>query len=148
MRRRARECALQILYQLDVAHDSERGSMAPERLEQALASYWESFEPVADDERAFAERLARGVVGEIADLDRAIAAASHNWKLSRMDKVDRNLLRLAAFEILHCPDVPRAVSINEALEIAKRYCGGESVAFINGILDQLVPAPVTAGGGG
>jgi N utilization substance protein B len=137
MRRRARECALQILYQLDVAHDSERGQIAPERLEAALRGYWESFEPVSDEERAFAERLARGVVAEIGALDAAIAAVSHNWKLSRMDKVDRNLLRLAAFEILRCPDVPRSVSINEALEIAKRYCGAESVAFINGILDQL-----------
>lgn len=136
MRRRGRECALQILYQMDVGRelDSEAG---PQRVEEALAHYWQSFEAVEEEERAFAERLVRGVITDIQDIDAAIAEVSQHWRISRMGKVDRNLLRLAAYEILRCPDVPRAASINEAVEIAKRFSGGESAAFINGILDQL-----------
>lgn len=137
MRRRARECALQILYQLDVQFEREQRSFSSEQIGLAIARYWESFEPVSEDEQAYAERLARGVAQDLAGLDQAIASVSHHWKMSRMDKVDRNLIRLAAYEILHCPDIPRTVSINEALEIARRYGGSDSVAFINGILDQL-----------
>ena len=137
MRRRARECALQILYQLDVQSEMEQGRLSPEQVRAAIERYWESFETVSPEEKAFAERLAEGVASSVADLDQAIGAVSHHWKMSRMDKVDRNLIRLAAYEILHCPDIPRSVSINEALEIAGRYGGGDSVPFINGILDQL-----------
>jgi N utilization substance protein B len=137
MRRRGRECALQILYQLDMTEPAEDGAIDFERVDAAVRAYWSSFEPVTDDERYFAERIARGVAAEIAVIDDAITAVSHNWKLGRMDRVDRNLLRLAAFEILRCPDIPRAASINEAVEIAKRYSGKESAAFINGVLDKL-----------
>ncbi|OGQ90991.1 MAG: transcription antitermination factor NusB [Deltaproteobacteria bacterium RIFOXYA12_FULL_58_15] len=136
MRRRARECALQILYQLDMTA-AQDGALPAEKLDVALERYWDSFEAVDADEREFAERLARGVVREVESIDNAIGEASRNWRLSRMESVDRNLLRLAAFEIIHCPDIPRAASINEAIEIAKRYGGGDSAAFINGILDKL-----------
>jgi N utilization substance protein B len=137
MRRRARECALQILYQLDMTERAEDGSIPAERVNEAVRGYWASFEPVTEAERTFAERIARGVAAEIDAIDAAIAAVAHNWRLSRMDRVDRNLLRLAAYEILRCPDIPRAASINEAVEIAKRYSGHESAAFINGVLDRL-----------
>ncbi|MFC1611876.1 transcription antitermination factor NusB [Myxococcota bacterium] len=137
MRRRARECALQILYQLDMTTPPQESGADPEWLESAMEGYWASFESVSKEEREFAERLARGVACELEAIDASIASISQNWKLSRMDRVDRNLLRLAAFEILRCPDIPRAASINEAVEIAKRYSGTESAAFINGILDQL-----------
>jgi len=137
MRRRGRECALQILYQLDMTEPAENGAIDFERVDAAVRAYWASFEPVTDEERNFAERIARGVAAEIDTIDGAITAVSHNWKLARMDRVDRNLLRLAAFEILRCPDIPRAASINEAVEIAKRYSGKESAAFINGVLDKL-----------
>ena len=137
MRRRARECALQILYQLDVQSELEQAKLLPEHVKSAIERYWESFEAVTPDEQTFAERLATGVAADVTALDAAIAAVSLNWKMSRMDKVDRNLIRLAAYEILRCPDIPRSVSINEALEIARRYGGGDSVPFINGILDQL-----------
>ena len=86
---------------------------------------------------AFAERLVHGVVRELTAIDSALADASHHWRVARMGKVDRNLLRVAAYEMLFCQDIPRAVSINEAIEIAKRYNSSEAAAFINGILDQL-----------
>jgi N utilization substance protein B len=137
MRRRARECALQILYQLDVGRHFGPGVNEPTEIDAGMARYWENFESVSVAERVFAERLVRGVVEEVVPLDEAIAQISEHWRLDRMDAVDRNLLRLAAYEILHCPDVPRTVSINEAIEIAKRFSGPQAVAFINGILDQL-----------
>lgn len=135
MRRRARESALQMIYQLDVAR--VLGTRDQAALDAAINNYWVSFEPVAPDDREFAERLVRGVAADIDDIDESIVRVSHNWKLDRMAKVDRSLLRLAAYELLRCPDIPRSASINEAIEIAKRFSGQESAAFINGVLDQL-----------
>lgn len=135
MRRRARECGLQILYQLDVGRYFD-GAEKPE-LDSTLAEFWASFEPVTDDERVYAERLVRGVVSEVEAVDLALSRVSQNWKLARMAAVDRNLLRLAAYEMLWCADVPRAACINEAVEIAKRFSGQDSASFINGLLDQL-----------
>src|SRR4051812_12062056 len=111
MRRRGRECALQILYQLDVGKELDRTPSA-ERLKEALEHFWASFETVPDEERDFAERLVRGVVGELVELDERITQVSQNWRVERMDKVDKNVIRLAAYEILRCPDIPRAASIN------------------------------------
>ncbi len=135
MRRRGRECALQMLYQLDVGKDLETPSGPA--IEQAMADFWKSFEAVDGEDREFAERLVRGVAKERQALDAELAKVSQHWRVDRMDKVDKNLLRLAAYEILHCPDIPRAASINEAIEIAKRFSGRDSAAFVNGILDQL-----------
>ncbi|MBC7792584.1 MAG: transcription antitermination factor NusB [Clostridia bacterium] len=135
MRRRARESALQIVYQLDVAKVLELRS--PDAIDTAIGDFWQSFEPVSPDDREFAERLVRGLIGDVPGIDAEIDKVSHNWRLDRMAKVDRSLLRLAAYEILRCPDIPRTASINEAIEIAKRFSGNESAAFINGILDQL-----------
>jgi len=144
MRRRGRECALQILYQMDVSRDLESDA-GRARVDESIAAFWASFETVEDDERAFAERLVRGVVKDLGSLDDAVARVSQNWRVARMGKVDRNLIRLAAYEILRCPDIPRVASINEAVEIAKRFSGKESAAFVNGVLDQLVKSE---GGGG
>jgi N utilization substance protein B len=145
MRRRARECALQILYQLDMTEPAEDGAIDFERVDAAVRAYWASFEPVSDEERNFAERIARGVASEIDAIDSEISAVSQNWRLSRMERVDRNLLRLAAYEILRCPDIPKAATINEAVEIAKRFSGREAAAFINGVLDKLGEGPGDAG---
>jgi transcription antitermination protein NusB len=136
MRRRGRECALQVLYQMDVGKDldTEPGRA---RIEEILRAFWQSFEEVDEEERVFAERLVRGVVSDLTALDQAIANVSQNWRVARMGKVDRNLIRLAAYEILRCPDIPRVASINEAVEIAKRFSGHESAAFVNGVLDQI-----------
>jgi N utilization substance protein B len=137
-RRRAREFALQILYQLD-AEDVSASD------EQAIALYWRNFatasegdEPRGDDPeaRVFAEKLVRGVRQHQAELDAQIQKASKNWRLERMARVDRNLLRLALYELKYADDVPAKVAINEAIEIAKRFGTAESSAFVNGILDR------------
>lgn len=135
MRRKGRESALQMVYQLDVAKLLERRDATA--VDTAMRDYWSSFEPVSPDDREFAERLVRGLIDDLAGIDAEIDKVSHNWRLDRMAKVDRSLLRLAAYEILRCPDIPRSASINEAIEIAKRFSGQESASFINGVLDQL-----------
>ncbi|RYJ01504.1 MAG: transcription antitermination factor NusB [Acetobacteraceae bacterium] len=142
MRRQGRICALQILYQMDIGkHFDAASAPEPEAVSDLLDMFWRSFEPVDPLERQFAERLVRGVARDTAALDAQVSKVSHNWKIARMAKVDRALLRLATFEILRCPDIPAAVSINEALEIAKRFSGVEAAPFINGILDQLAQLP-------
>ena len=139
MRRKGRECALQILYQMDMQGLLER-DVHSDDIADAMGGFWNSFEQVEDEDRGYAERLVDGVLREFEELNTVIQSASHRWKLERMAQVDRNLLRIAAFEIYHCPDIPRSVSINEAIEVAKRFSGSESYAFINGILDNLKPA--------
>lgn len=136
-RRRAREFALQMLYQLDLQDELTD--------EQAIALFWRNFAAQAGDEgvpvdvtdaRPFAEKLVRGVRAHLGELDGQIQAASRNWRLERMARVDRNLLRLALYELRFGDDVPAKVAINEAIEIAKRYGTAESSAFVNGILDR------------
>jgi N utilization substance protein B len=132
-RRKAREVALQILYQLDVQEQLSD--------EQALALYWNHVGADAeldDAGRLFADRLVRGVRQHVAEFDGLIGRASRNWRLERMARVDRNLLRLALFELKYSADVPAKVAINEAIEIAKRYGTAESPAFVNGILDRCL----------
>ena len=139
MRRKGRECALQLLYQMDMQGLLE-GDVHSDDISDAMGGFWDSFEPVEEEDRGYAERLVDGVLREFTELNAVIQSASHRWKIDRMAQVDRNLLRIAAFEIYHCPDIPRSVSINEAIEVAKRFSGSESYAFINGILDNLKPA--------
>jgi N utilization substance protein B len=88
--------------------------------------------------RPFAEKLVRGVRQNQGELDAQIQSASRNWRLERMARVDRNLIRLALYELKHADDVPAKVAINEAIEIAKRYGTSESSAFVNGILDRCL----------
>jgi len=89
--------------------------------------------------------LIEGVLSHLSELDRAVEQVSVNWRVSRMAKVDRNVLRLGAFELLHRPDVPPKVAINEAIDIATRYGSEESGAFINGILDKIAQRVVGGG---
>ena len=146
MRRKGRQCALQFIYQLDLQGRFDDGSELGSELDGVLGEFWTNFDSVDDSERAFTERLVKGTVDCVEQLDAAIAGASHRWKLSRMAQVDRSLLRLAAYEILYCADIPKAASINEAIELAKRFSGGESTSFINGILDNLEPVAAEADG--
>ena len=145
MRRRGRECALQILYQMDVAK-TLTPTLEEDQISSAIDHYWTSFDNEIPVDREFVERLVRGVILDLRGLDEEVAAVSHNWKLERMGTVDRNLIRLAAYEILRCPDIPRRVSINEALEVAKRFSGEDSKSFINGILDRLGSDELESGG--
>lgn len=126
-RRKARECALQMLFQWDL------GKQSPDEVK---ATYW--LEMRADKGvRAFAEELFDGVVAEIKEIDRLIRQHSQHWRLERMATVDRNILALAVHELRAYPQTPRAVIINEALEIARKFSTPEAVQFINGVLDGV-----------
>jgi len=149
-RRIARELALRLLFQRDLSGGSP---------ESAALAFERSFNPDTDDENGleisaadFARSwpLARdfffGVCSHLEELDRDISRAAANWSLGRMSPVDRALIRLAYFEMLHREDIPPRVSLNEALEIAKSYGDDDSGAFINGVLDRLMRSVEKAAG--
>jgi transcription antitermination protein NusB len=126
-RTKARERAVQALYQIDVA---------AEDLDEALSRFWRSFEPVEREVMVLAEALVRGVAAHRRRIDEAIERVSTNWRLDRMAKVDRNVLRLAVYELLET-DVPVKVVINEAIELGKKYGSESTGAFVNGVLDKI-----------
>ena len=127
--RKARECALQMLFAADVAEMSA---------DEVVRSYWaELGEPDLDaTAREFATRLAARTLSNLELLDERIRSRAEHWRISRMAVVDRNILRLAVYEFLYEP-TPRTVAINEALEIARRFSTYEATQFINGILDAI-----------
>ena len=127
LRRVARECALQMLYEFDV------GKLASAVI---VESFWEMNEH-PKKVREFANKLFEGSVGRLKEIDKAIQQHTKNWRLSRMAAVDRNILRLAVYEILFDAKTPGTVVINEALEIAKKFSTHESAQFVNGILDSI-----------
>ena len=130
-RRKARECALQMLFAADV--------LGPEmRVDELARVYWAELGEAELDEpaREFATRLALGALAHRAELDERIRSRAEHWRISRMAVVDRNILRLAVYEFLREP-TPRTVAINEALEIARRFSTYEATQFINGILDAI-----------
>jgi len=127
LRRRARELAIQVLFHLEFTPD------APNR---AFDLICENF-PVRESLKAFALALILGVSEKKELLDRTIRKASRNWRVERMSKLDISILRVAAYEILFKDDIPPKVSINEAVELAKRYGSEESSRFINGVLDHI-----------
>ncbi len=122
---------MQILYARDAGH---------QELRDTLRGFREGME-LDPRTREFAEALVLGVEEHRETIDAAIKARSKNWALSRMPKVDLNVMRLAAFELFYRPDIPKKVSINEAIEIAKKYGDKESPSFVNGILDELEACP-------
>jgi N utilization substance protein B len=126
-RTKARERALQALYQIDVAASD---------IDEALVRFWRSFEPAEREVQELAEQLVRGVHRERRSIDERIEAASTNWRVDRMARVDRNALRLAVFELVH-GDAPVKVIINEAIELGKKYGSESSGAFVNGVLDRI-----------
>ena len=122
-RREARELALQTLYQLDVTGEEDVGVGAhfggdPEAI-------------------AFARQLVDGVRADRERIDALIAAASEHWRLPRLSRVDLSLLRLSTYELLACPDIPASVTIDEAVEIARRFGSEDSASFVNGVLDAI-----------
>lgn len=126
-RRKARECALQLLFQIEFSRQP---------LHAVLETFWKE-NPADTEVMQFADELVSGTLRNLKEIDRLIEDCSTNWKLSRMASVDRNLLQQAAFEIVYRKDIPGSVTINEAVEIAKRYGSEESPSFINGILDKI-----------
>ncbi|HEY3913936.1 MAG TPA: transcription antitermination factor NusB [Verrucomicrobiae bacterium] len=162
-RREARERAVQFLFQHDLN--------PPENLEEALAHFWNSqralaiagekapatwgqttpLPPPSAEElatRLFADKLIRGVIEHLPELDQKIKDCAQNWDLRRMAAVDRNVMRLAIYEMLHREDIPPVVSINEAVDIAKKFSTQDSGKFVNGILDKIkgeLTRPIRAG---
>lgn len=128
-RRKARECALQMLFAADVADSPP---------DEVVSTYWAELGEAEIEEpaREFASRLAAGTLANIDTLDERIRSRAEHWRISRMAVVDRNILRLAVYEFLNEP-TPRTVAINEALEIARRFSTYEATQFINGILDAI-----------
>ncbi len=127
IRRRGREAALQMLYQME---------MSAIGAEQAIALFWDHLGSGREGEE-FANILVRGVQEDTAHIDEIIRGVSQHWRLERMTRVDRNILRLATFELLGVPDVPKRVTLNEAVELAKRYGSDGSSGFVNGVLDRI-----------
>lgn len=127
IRRKARELALQALFCMDMSRDTS---------EEMLQRFCDHYDPPAKARPFFLE-LIRGVIGSRALIDQLIERFSRNWRLSRMSCVDRNIMRIAVYEMLFCGDIPAKVSINEAIDIGKKYGTEESGAFINGILDSV-----------
>lgn len=141
-RRRAREAALQAIYGCDTRADWSAAG---------VNLFFASFMGEATDDQEmidgecleFSRTLVDGVAGQLADIDSRIQQASVNWTLARMARVDRNILRLAVFEMFYLTDIPVKVSINEAIEIAKRFGTPESPVFVNGVLDKIASAVLT-----
>ena len=134
-RRKARECALQMLFAADVMSAARKDEV---RADQLVRHYWAELGEAELDEpaREFATRLTLGALSRIPELDERIRSRAEHWRIERMAVVDRNVLRLAVYEFTHEP-TPRTVAINEALEIARRFSTYEATQFINGILDAI-----------
>jgi len=127
-RRIARESALQVMFQVD---------MAKVEHEQALEYIFAEF-AVPESSQKFARFLITGTLARLQEIDQILQFASKEWNIDRMANVDRNIMRLAVFELFYCPDIPGNVTVNEAIELAKTYSGEESGKFVNGILGGLL----------
>jgi N utilization substance protein B len=133
-RTKARECALQALYQLDTSGGEPR---------DVLRAIFAHFEDADTETAQFAEQLVRGVQSERGRIDELIQQSSAHWKLDRMARVDRNILRLAVYEIIRRADVPMRVTLNEAVELGKKFGSEESSAFVNGVLDKIAHTEIS-----
>jgi transcription antitermination protein NusB len=130
VRRQARECAVQLLFQLDMNPNND--------LTATFKAFWDMNDRVNDPRiRGFAEALVRGTREHLAAIDSTIKKSAEHWDIKRMGVIDRNVMRLSIYEMLFCPDIPPAVSINEAVDIAKYFSCRESGRFVNGILDRI-----------
>jgi len=129
-RTKAREFALQVLYQTDITHDS---------YDVSLNNFWQahSEENIEEEIKKFTDELVKGVTENLEVIDAKIAQYATNWQLKRMAVVDRNILRMGCFELMFRDDIPFKVSINEAVELAKKYSSLEAGKFVNGILDKI-----------
>lgn len=126
-RTKARECAMQMLYQWDLTR---------EPMDRVAGLFWQ-VRSSTDETRAMAERLARGAQAQFEALDEEITRASDNWRFERIAAIDKNILRLAVYELMREPATPSSVVIDEAVELAKRFGEGGSPPFVNGVLDAI-----------
>lgn len=134
-RRQARELALQFLYQFDSLKESSSDS---EDVGELLSFFWDRNDnPSDEDTKEFSSILIMGSCSNLARIDDIIATYSQHWRLTRMPTIDRNILRIAIYEILYLSNIPPPVTINEAVELGKKFGTEESGSFINGILDKI-----------
>lgn len=131
-RRKGRESALQILYQLETAGTSPSGG----QIQEAIDAFFVNFES-ALDVLDYASSLVRGVLLNITRIDEVISKHSSKWRIERMASVDRNVMRVATYELIFCPDLQTGIILDEAIEIAKRFGSEKSASFVNGILDSI-----------
>jgi len=127
-RTKARECALKVLYQKEMTKEDAASS---------LSKYWQTNPEAEESVKEFAGLLVTGVEKNGGEIDETISRHATNWQIGRMAVIDRNILRIAAYEILFLDDIPPKVSINEAVDIAKKYGDKDSGKFVNGILDKI-----------
>ncbi|MBN1870708.1 MAG: transcription antitermination factor NusB [Candidatus Omnitrophica bacterium] len=127
-RTQSRECALKILYQAELTR---------RKIGVAAEIFWNEFETIDEPVHNFSERLTSGIETNIEAIDHKISEHATNWQLKRMAVIDRNILRIGVFELLYTTDIPPKVTINEAVELAKKYGDLESSKFVNGILDKI-----------
>ena len=130
MRHTAREKAFQVIYQMDLNENT---------LDFALGSVLEEAE-LGQEAADFCRSLAAGTLEKRSEIDEMIQAHTENWKIERMPSVDRNILRLAVYELLYCPEVPDNVAIDEAIELAKLYSDDKAPLIINSVLDKILKA--------
>ncbi len=126
-RRKAREETLRILFRLEFEN---------KQIEKTLNQYWKS-KKTSEEIKEYSTWLVNGVISDQAKIDNIIQQVSEHWRISRMALVDRNILRMAVFELLYEENIAPAIVINEAIEIAKKYSGDEAATFVNGILDAI-----------
>ncbi len=127
IRHSGREAALQMLFQMEASKNPA---------EIVIGLFWRSFDTHAEG-KAYADGIVRGVEEHLDQIDQEVTTASEHWRLERMSRVDRNILRMGVFELLHCKDVPGPVILDEAVELAKAYGTDESSAFVNGVLNRI-----------
>jgi transcription antitermination factor NusB len=126
-RRRSRELAIKVLFHLEFSRDDP--ALAFDLISDNFGA--------AEEIKAFSKELVEGVYAHIRELDELLSKASQHWRLERIAKVDRTILRMALYELLYRDDIPPKVTINEAVDLGKKFCSEESGAFINGILDKI-----------
>lgn len=126
-RTKAREYALQLLYRYDITREPDVG----------LEQFWQGQDEQSNEVKDFTRELVFGTLKHVKEIDEKISGFATNWELKRMAVVDRNVLRMSSFELLYLNDIPAKVSINEAVDLAKKYSGDESGKFVNGILDRI-----------
>ena len=133
-RRLARICALQALYLMEI------NPMPAKQALDIIVGDFPPYDDIDDGVRAFALQLVTDVAGYQDEIDKAIQSASTNWRLNRMAAVDRNILRLGVYELFYCEDIPKRVTLNEAIELGKTFGTEDSGSFINGVLDNISKA--------
>ncbi len=127
-RTKARECALKILYAIEIAK---------EKPDDAIRIFWDNSDPAEDDVKKYANELVKGVSKNREKIDELITRHATNWQLERMAVIDKNIMRFATYELLYSSEIPPKVAINEAIDIAKKYGDKDSGKFVNGVLDKI-----------